>query len=121
MKSNKVLWLSRHVPTKRQISSLHYYYGRDVEIVQDSDTFSSVDDIVKRYRADNYQDMVIVAPMFMISKIIEFGIHPLYAKMKQVKNINLSETSNNGRHYVFVEFKRIKKLCFEFEDDLLAN
>jgi NAD(P)H-flavin reductase len=89
-----------------------------VQVEQDSNTFSGVKDIVDRFKRGKYDDLVIVAPMSMVSKLTELGLRPLWAKMQRVKR-QYAECCNNGRHYAFVEFKRIKALEFTFEDELL--
>lgn len=85
--------------------------------MRDVNPFSGAKDIANRYRQGNYDDIVTVAPAFVIKKLTELGIYPLWAEMKQVEK-SLAETNNNGRYYTFVEFHRIKKVGFEFFDTI---
>ncbi len=110
----KILWMSQHDPLPSQISALERIFG-EVEVVKDPRPFSSAEDIVSRYRTGRYDDIVVVAPLSVIGKIVELGVRPLWAQMDQVP-LDQAETSAKGRGYRFNRFLRVKVLRLEFEE-----
>ena len=110
----KILWLSRHKPLPSQIAELNRVFG-DIELVIDSNPFSNAIDIAKRFRDGGYDEMVVVAPLSVISHLTNMGIKPLWAEMKQCP-VEEAETEVSGRYYRFIEFKRIKGIKIEFEE-----
>lgn len=113
----KILWLSQHKPLPIQLSYLPKYLNSEVEVVPDPKPFSSAEEIVKRYRAGNYDDMVVVAPMSVISRLIDLGIKPLWAEMQVVPDQSAADVTAKGRHYKFMRWRRIIALNFKFEDE----
>lgn len=109
--NNRILWLSRHNPTPSQINKLKIIYGPDVQIDQKYFKYRSAQAIKQMYLSGKYVDLVIVAPMSVISKLIAIKAHPLWAEMTRVSPVE-AETFNNGRYYKFVDFKRVKALNF---------
>ena len=61
-----ILWLSQHPPLEIQTEALQARFG-EVEIVRDVNPFSSAEEIAERYKGGNYDDMVVVAPLSVIS------------------------------------------------------
>jgi len=112
----KILWLSQHKPLAVQILALKKMFGPDVKIIQDPKPFSSAEEIVQQYKAGGYDDMAIVAPLSVISKLTEMGIKPLWCQMDQVKSLEESDITYRGRYYKFNRFRRIKSVRIEFED-----
>ncbi len=110
----RILWLSQHTPLPSQIKALKKLFG-EIEVVKDPHPFSSAEDIVGRFRRGRYDDIVVVAPLSVIAKLVELGIKPLWAEMDQVP-IEHAEVEAKGRGYRFNRFRRIKKLHFEFEE-----
>lgn len=76
----------------------------------------SAEEIMKRFRYGSYNEMVVVAPMSVISRLVDLKIKPLWAEMVQVKSKEESEVEAKGRFYRFNRFRRIKALRFEFEE-----
>ena len=111
----KILWLSRHQPLSSQVEALCRHFEK-IKMVQDAEPFSSAEEIVSRYRKGGYDEIVAVAPMSVISKLVDLGIKPLWAEMIQVNSQAEAEVEANGRFYRFVRFRRIKALRFEFEE-----
>ncbi|MBI5733754.1 MAG: hypothetical protein HY973_02305, partial [Candidatus Kerfeldbacteria bacterium] len=85
--------------------------------IQSAKPFSSAEEIVGRFRAGNYDDMVVVAPMSVISHLIDLGIKPLWAEMQQVSDQSIADVTAKGRHYKFVRWRRIIALNFKFADE----
>lgn len=110
----KIHWVSRHPALKSQIKELKRLFG-EIEIIHDPKPFSNAQEIYNRFKEYQADEIVIVAPMSVISKIIELGIKPLWAEMEEVP-VKQSEVVAKGRGYKFKKFKRIKKLKFEFEE-----
>jgi hypothetical protein len=110
----RFFWVSQHPYLPSQLAELRRLFG-EVEIVQDPRPFSSAEDIVARYRKGNYDEMIVVAPLSVLGKIVELGIRPLWADM-QLVSLAQAEVSAKGRGYRFVRFRRVIKLTLEFED-----
>lgn len=110
----KILWLSRHKPLESQISTLKEVFG-DVEVVQDPRPFDSAEEIAERFRKGGFDELVAVAPLSVIAKLIELGIKPLFAVMEQT-NPDEAEVEASGRFFRFKGFKRIARITIEYED-----
>lgn len=111
-----VLWLSRHSPLREQVSGLQRLYGNDVVVAVDNNlAYSPALTIKAVYEKEGYDDMVIVAPLSVIARITELGIHPLWADMQQVKS-GQYDLCYNGRKMRFGGFKRIKNVEIIFEE-----
>jgi len=113
--SKKILWLSRHDPLKSQRRELENLFG-EILLLQDSNPFSNAREILKRFREGGFDEIVAVAPLSVIAHLTEFGIKPIWAEMKQVKNDGSAEVVTKERYYRFVCFKRIKSVRMEFEE-----
>jgi hypothetical protein len=117
----KILWLSRHKPLPAQIAELERIFGH-VTVTMDPKPFSSAEEIMARFRAEGYDEMVVVAPLSVIVRLTEMGIRPLWAEMKQIPSPSpdLSrEVEVNGRWYRFERFRRIEKVQIIFSEFLL--
>ena len=101
---------------KSQIDAL----PKDAVITIDSEPFSNAADIAGRYAGGGFDDIVVVAPLSVISKLIEIGIKPLWAEMELVDKAH-SEVEAVGRYYRFVQFKRVARIAMEFEDAFVTN
>lgn len=101
----RILWLSRHKPLESQLLELSRLFGH-VQVVQDSDPFSSAEDIKQRFENGGYDDIVVVAPLSVIQRLTELGIKPLWAEM-EVTTPEEAEVYASGRPYRFKQFKRI--------------
>lgn len=112
----KIVWFSRHAPIKKQIDELKRIFGEHIEIIQDSNPFSTADEVVKRFKEIGAKEMVIVAPLSVIDAITKRGIQPLYAEMVQVSSDQSYDVDVNGRRFVFDRFTRIKRVVIEKEE-----
>lgn len=112
----RVLWLSRHEPTPSQVGALKRLFGMDVLITPDPLPFSSAEEIVNRYRKGGYDDLVVVAPLSVLGRLVDLGVYPLWAEMQALPNKDGAEVGVNGRYYRFLRFRRVKRLVLELED-----
>ena len=113
-----ILWLSRHNPLPAQVRELQRVFGDGVVIDIDSRPFASAEDIVERVRAGGYNEVVLVAPLSMVAKVVEMGIKPLFADMERIDFAENTDTDVDlgcGRAYRFKEFKRIVGIKVEME------
>lgn len=111
----KIMWMSRHKPTKRQMAELKRLFGACV-VEWDNRRFSGADDIVTRFKEGKADEMVLVGPLTLFRELVKRGIKPLYATMEQVKNGSPeTEVQYRGRCYKFVDFKRVVALNLVLE------
>lgn len=110
-----ILWLSRHMPSKRQIAALEAMYpGHELKI--DSRSFDNADDIAARYHKSGATDIVVVAPLSFVRELVRRGLHPLWAEMRQIaRGSPDADSHHNGRSYRFIRFNRIKSVRVETE------
>lgn len=114
-----IYWVSRHEPLPAQIEELERLYGKTVQIHQDPRPFSDAYDILHRYNTvPKPREMVVVAPLTVISILLERGLKPLWAEMERVDNLTdpSREVAHNGRVSRFLRFRRIIRCGLEFEE-----
>lgn len=111
----KIMWFSRHEILLSQRVELKRLFGNDVKIIPDGKPFSTADDVVKRFKFQQADEMVIVAPLSVIGAICDRGIKPLWAEMKLVPKVE-AEVVVNDRGFKFAKFRRVKKLALEFTE-----
>lgn len=111
----KIIWFSRHDILPSQVAELKRLFGDDVQIMRDPNPFSNADEVVERFKMLGADEMVIVAPLSVISALCDRGIKPLHAEMKEVP-LEQAEVVAKNRGYQFVRFRRIKRVVLEFED-----
>lgn len=118
--STVIVWFSQHVPLGSQIDLIRLKWGKDAIIIQDTRSFDSAVDVVKRFKANQGDEMVIVAPMSVIGEVLKLGIEPIRAEMEQIPTPPAPdfhwEVRVGARWYRFTNrFSRIKRLVFETE------
>lgn len=111
----RILWLSRHEPIEPQPAELRRLFGK-VEIVHDPRSFASAEEIVRRFKDGGYDEIVVVAPLSVITKLCELGVKPLWSQMDQVGTDDPADLVYRGRRYRFNRFRRIKAVKLEFEE-----
>jgi hypothetical protein len=112
----KIMWMSQHVPTKRQLTTLEALFP-SYELIIDARAFDSADDIIARYRASSAEEIVVVAPLTVIRELVRRGIHPIWAEMRQIPcQSHDVEVRTKRRCYKFVRFKRVNGLEFKTSD-----
>lgn len=116
----KVLWLSRHKPTQRQMDELKRLFGPTV-VEWDNRPFDGANSIVERFKRTKADEMVLVAPLTVFRELVKRGIHPLYGTMEQVpcndhKQVEVRiGTGRRRRCFKFINFQRVVELQFKFE------
>jgi len=117
-KPYRILWVSRHPTTPRQVDGLRELFG-EVKVDMDPRPFDSAEDIVKRFRDGGYDDMVVVAPLSVIAQLINLGVKPLYSEMEPCTPEEAEVTMkrrNRTDYYRFKRFRRVKMVRLEFEE-----
>ena len=113
--SKLIYWVSRHDPLPTQVNELKRIYGSDMTLLVDHKSFASAKEIAGRYIKVNADDMVLVAPLTVCRAILNLGIRPLWAEMREVRGPK-SEVRANGKReridrvercYQFVRFLRL--------------
>ncbi len=80
----KVAWISRHPPLPLQILMLNRKLG-DVEVTVISNTFTSIDEIIRKVKEIGAKYAVVVLPLSMIARLVkEKSITWLWAEMEPV-------------------------------------
>lgn len=112
----KILWLSRHNPLPVQEVELRRLFGDAVEICRDVCSFQDAKEVARRFEEGSYDDLVVVAPLWVILRLTELGIRPLWAEMEQIGHHLQYDFCYRGRYYRFVRFRRIVAVNMVFED-----
>lgn len=102
----KIMWLSQHAPSGRQLAALEALYPSH-DLIFDARSFDGADDIVERYRASGASDLVVVGPWTFLRELINRGLRPLYAVMSRVP-------CNSPAAEVHVG-KGTRQRCFHFD------
>lgn len=113
-----MLWISKHVPVDSQRRELARLFG-PVDIRTDLNPFRDAGDLAARIRQSGAREVVVVAPLSVLRKLLEFGIRPLSAEMSQVPEAQaeVTVTGHAGmRHYKFVRFKRLTGIEMSYEE-----
>lgn len=96
----RILWVSRHRPTKEMLTELRRLFGVDVKIVQEEFVGNGTAEAIrKRFQDGGFDDLLVVAPAGVKVKLCDWGINPLIAKMTLV--------DPNLRVYRFEGFVRL--------------
>jgi hypothetical protein len=119
-----LLWLSKHSPTPSQRAELTRLFG-DHELRIDPQPFSDAGDVARRIRRSGASEVVVVAPLAVLRKLLEFGFAPLTADMEQCRPEEAEIQTPGylqGRHYKFRKFRRLRSITLEYEDiETLTN
>jgi hypothetical protein len=118
--SKRILWLSKHKPLDSQRDELKKLYGKDCEIIIDLEPFRGVEDIADRIEVCAADDIVLMAPLSMMRKLLDLGIQPLYAEMRRtlLSRAEVIKTRRDGTRpgYEFVKFMRLTGIEVNYED-----
>jgi hypothetical protein len=114
----KVLWASRHSPVAAQVKELQRLFGA-VEITHDERKFTNVEDLVERYRAGGFSEMVFIGPLSILELLCLKGLRPLRAKLAKCTAAE-AEINYNGRWRRFLGYKRALSVTV-LEEDVKPN
>lgn len=112
----KILWLSKHEPLPIQEQALRELFGANVQILQDVNPFANAREVKRRYLARDYDDLVVVAPLWVIMRLTELGLRPLWAQMQEVESRTDAHITYRGRFLRFEGFRRIAGVGLQFAD-----
>ena len=118
MSRRRIVWISRHAPTKSQLAELGRLFPA-YDLHFDPAPFSGAADIVARFHAQGGDEMVVVAPWGVMRAIIRHGIRPIWAEMEEVDCKKPHEVVMGGakkRCYRFAKFHRCKGVKLELEE-----
>ncbi len=104
--AKRILWLSQHRLLEVQEAALRERFGKDVVIETDSRPFDDAADIVQRFREGKYDEIVVVAPISVLQKLLELGVQPFRSIMKDKK---------------FQRFRRMTEISIKYEDDRIKE
>lgn len=121
-------WVSRHSPRPAQIRWLFNKFG-NITLVRISRTFRDAREVIKDLRKNNVQYAVVVLPLSIIAKLLEFAkditflwadmeliqIVPRSMQKESIPNFNedsdvLVPSGDKLKHFRFKEFRKIVKL-----------
>lgn len=111
----RILWVSQHQMHPVQLGALRRLFGQDVQVTADPRPFSSAEDIIQRYRQGGYDDLIVVAPLSVLARMVDLGVRPLWSEAELVNDPSKSDWSVKNRYYRFVCFQRVERLVLEFE------
>lgn len=110
----KIFWYSRHPPVRKEVDELKKLFGNNIEIIIDKKPVDNVDNLIKRFREQNCDEIVAICPYSVLHKLSEKGIKPLFPIMKKVEggddDYDLIYKKNKLK---FIKFVRIEKLKLE--------
>jgi len=114
----KVLWYSRHTMMEFQRPILQKLFGDDMVLEQKvgNDAYMSAEKILQYMRENHFDEIIMVAPLSVMAKVIELGINPIKAEVIQVKDEKEKTFTYSGRHYKFIKFVRVMRLELVTED-----
>jgi len=116
--AKKIWWFSRHKPMDFQIPILREKFGEDMVLVQssESEAYMTGDKIVECMHRERFDEIIMVAPLSVIEKVIERGLRPIKAEVVEVKDAHSATFIFNRRHYKFIKFVRIVRIEIITED-----
>lgn len=109
----RIYWLSRHAPLPAQIEELGRVFG-EVALVEDRRPFGTAEEMLGRYRQSGCSEMVVVLPESMLRRLVEVGLKPLRAKMREVDSFTDPDRETTAKHQVwrFEHFERVVRYEF---------
>ena len=114
-----ILWISKNEPLPQQRAELERLFGRHT-LLTDCNPFLDAGDLAARIRQANAREVVCIAPMTVLKKLLEFGIRPLNAEMTQIPqhqaDVHVPARNGGQRHYKFVKFRRLTAIDMTYEE-----
>lgn len=122
-KPKKVIWFSnRHAPVPAQVNELRRMFP-DCEIVHVSDTWHSVDELIRKFHELGGDEMATVLPLTIARGLTERGYFPLWTFMDTITDPHTPPDIVNTYRgkpikYRFQGFERLTEVRMVFEDPL---
>ena len=114
--AKKILWVSRHSMHGVQMGALRRMFGADVVVEEEKRPFDSAEKIVRRYNQGDYNDIIVVAPYSVLTRMVDLGLRPLWSEAEIVQDPKLADWRVKNRLYRFRRFRRVRRLVMEFDD-----
>ena len=121
--SKRIIWFSTNqIPIPEQLRELNRIWPGSGKIIHadkagpgviiQREVWNSIKDLLDRFDDLEGDEMITVLPMSMISRLLGYNIHPIYAKMKREYRDYMPamiEHTKNGitLRYNFIGFKRV--------------
>ena len=114
----RIAWLSRHAPTPSQRAELTRLFGAHTLDV-DPSPFADAEEVARRIRRTGAAEVVCVAPLSVLQKLLEFGIRPLTAKLEACDPAAaeiVSQNRNGTRYLRFSHFRRLESIDMRYSE-----
>ena len=92
----RILWVSRHPMHGVQMGALRRLFGTDVRVEEEARPFDSAEQIVKRAREGSYDDVIVVAPLSVLARMVDLGLRPLWSEAEITPDDLLGLTHDIG-------------------------
>lgn len=108
----RVLWLSRHKPTSKQINELNTKLGEGdgCKVIAVDKHITYAKEVEELMDEHHCTELVAVLPFTIIAELTENGVYPIKAVME--RNVHL----DGGATFNFSHFERIKKVVIEVDE-----
>ncbi len=104
-----ILFISRHHPTASQLSELTRLFGNH-ELRADTSPFTDAADIKRRIVEQGAAEVVCIAPLSVLQKLLEFGVRPLTARMEKCQPDQAEVVTPGRRGTRYLKFKKFQRL-----------
>lgn len=97
---------------------LQKIFGDDMVLTERTGdgSYMSAENIVQFMRSNHFDEIVMVAPLSVMAKVIELKVYPIKADVIEIKDAKEATFSFSGRHYKFIKFVRVMRLELVTED-----
>lgn len=114
MAKKKILWLSQHTLTPRQLAAIEFEFGvREDEIGHDINPFANAREVARRFREGGYDELIFVGPDSVLNHLCLAGLNPWKAIVEEVPR-RQAEWINAGQGYRFVSFRKVGRVVIEY-------
>jgi hypothetical protein len=116
-----IIWFARHEPLPAQRRELERLFP-DHRLIIEADIYRSAEDIVERFNRLKGNEMVVIAPLSLVGKLIDLGLRPLWAELREVdaayasKHPDRCVPAPRGRFQEFTRFRRLIGIELKFGD-----
>lgn len=113
MEPVKILWRSKHPPTKKHRALLEEIYpGREFDIVHDSSWIAHADHVVQQFRSGKYDDLFVNASWSVLNIIVKSDVRPLIAIYEE--SLQSESDFYDGRSYKqIIELRRFNQMIVD--------
>jgi len=113
MEPVKILWRSKHPPTKRHRDLIQEIYpGRDLDIVEDPAWIAHADHVVQQFKSGNYDDIFMNVSWTVLELIANAGVFPLIAITEECSKED-ADFFDGRAHKRVISIRRFKRLIID--------